>query len=55
MNRDESIGRMICQAMKHFAEDSDNFKAASSEDNYPIPLVLDKNRYFLGFCKHKEN
>jgi hypothetical protein len=53
MNRDLSLGRIICHAMSQFALDIENFKEAFSTDNYATPLVLDNDRYFLGFCKHE--
>jgi hypothetical protein len=42
-------------ALKHFAEDLENFKNAATLDNYPMPVQLEKNKgYFLGFCEHKK-
>jgi hypothetical protein len=41
--------------MKHFKEDFTNFQECAKNDNYPEPLVLDGDKYFIGFCEHKKN
>lgn len=54
-DRSVSVGRIICQAMKHFREDTTNFTSCSVSDDYPIPLILPENKYFIGFCNHTQN
>lgn len=53
-NRNESLGKLLCQALKHFNEDLKNFQECAKEDNYPIPMTLDGDKYFIGFCEHKK-
>jgi hypothetical protein len=53
-SQNESLGRLLCEAMKHFKEDLTNFQNSAKDDNYPEPLVLDGDKYFIGFCEHKK-
>lgn len=54
-DRNESLGKLLCQAMKHFKDDLENFQHCATQDNHPIPLTLDGGKYFIGFCEHKKN
>lgn len=51
-DRKEPLARIICQALKQAVDDKTSSSEINIEEEFPLAVNLDDDKYFIGFCSH---